>query len=109
MICPNCGNEIDESHDYCPRCGAKLNVSQSALKEQIEETRHNEHFCWILITVGVVIAAVGAITDIRPSDPVIANLVLAGIFIAIGSGLGLWAYYSAKRKILLKQLDNMKR
>ena len=123
MKCPNCGNEINESYDYCPRCGTKIKVSQSALKEQIEENRHNERSSWIPMIIGIIMLAVGAIIGIIPTatrrsgehiityhpyaDTAIAILILGGILIALGGGLAI--YYTRKRKKLLRQLNNIER
>ncbi len=108
MKCPNCGNEINESYDYCPRCGAKIKVSQSALKEQIEETRHNERFGWILIIVSVVIAAVGLIVGTITSSYFAIGILVVSFIVGV-IGIAYWAYNSDKRKKLLRQLNNIER
>lgn len=126
MICPNCGNEVSESYDYCPRCGTKINLSQSALTEQIEETRHNERSSQIPVIIGFILFAVGAIVGLIPTttrysgtwpfghtityhpyaDLATGILILAGILILVGGIL--WMYYGWKRKNLLRQLNSTK-
>lgn len=123
MKCPNCGNEVNEGYDYCPRCGTRAKVSHPALKEQIEETRHKERFNWICVIIGVIVAVFGGIIGIVPTatrrsgdyiityhpyaDTAIAILILGGILIALGYGLAIW--YARKRKKLLRQLNNIER
>ena len=123
MKCSKCGNEISEGYDYCPRCGARLKVSELALKEQIEETRHNERLSGISVIIGVILMGVGTIVGLIPTatrregsyivtyhpyaDAAIFALILSVIFVVMGAGILI--YYRNKRRKLLSQLNKIER
>ncbi len=75
MFCVNCGAEIEESHEFCPKCGNKKNESKPKFERPIE---------WksvpLTIVLSIVLSGIGHIY--------IEQIKKGIIFIAVGFTLG---------------------
>jgi len=79
MFCVNCGVEIDESHDFCPKCGNKKNESKPKFERPIE---------WksvpLTIVLSIVLSGIGHIY--------IEQIKKGIIFIAVGFTLAVFMW-----------------
>ena len=42
VLCENCGFEVEEDHDFCPKCGAKVVRPEPVVEEIVEEETASE-------------------------------------------------------------------
>jgi uncharacterized RDD family membrane protein YckC len=84
LYCKKCGKEISEEAEYCPGCGAVLNVSELALASSGERI-----LAWIIdcIIVGFVVNAIAWPTLFMPFHAPFLNISLNSIALFL-----YWAY-----------------
>lgn len=60
MLCPNCKKEIPDGTQFCPECGAGVNVNAKPSKQKKPVTK--KWWFWVIIVV-VVIALISAVSS----------------------------------------------
>jgi hypothetical protein len=121
--CQKCGKDVSQGAQYCPFCGARLEIDKDLLRERIAEMRHDEIVCMIISVVGFVIVGIavllGSITATRiewvlfiPYEityrPYVGEAIL---FVVLGIAMALIGliggiYYGDKRSKLMKELES---
>jgi len=77
MFCQNCGNQVDNNTEYCPKCGSKIvkNLDTENM-EKVQEIKPKKKKNGKVILVGIVVIAVIGII-IKCMGGIIGNSVLS--------------------------------
>ena len=77
MFCVKCGAEIEESHEFCPKCGNKKNESKTKFERPIE---------WKSVPLAIVLSFI-----LSGLGHLYIEQIKKGI-IFVGIGLALWIF-----------------
>ncbi len=46
MFCPECGNQVDDFHNFCPICGYAITEMSETISANGKRPSHSENRCW---------------------------------------------------------------
>ena len=110
MKCPECGNEVSSSADFCPHCGYKLKTNDNVTHVQIDNKvskiyERNQRHRWIgeivasviCIILGIVMFCLCGLKVAQEIQSIKITFIICGLIALIGGIIGA-IYYSYRLK-----------